>query len=316
MARWCTLLLFVVIQIINRKIVEANAPIHFDGSLDICYLCDKTCQTDLRSRWGNPRDLSEAEVARGDEDGDGVNLYLQTVTEKLGEALSVVDSNIKTVLRYVFTIDIVINLQWFNGNEVSEWALPMANMGLWGNLTGAFETAQIAGCDIALGIFADSPTFAHSEMDSVSTMFQVCSNLAFGIVKLDANDFFKQVAITAHEVGHILGMYDDGIVGEAFKGTVNLTSAAEPSFSSLLAKLNHDCHGQAGCTHDECACSDPSGRCFMAEDPIGEGLEGNVFPSMYSNCSIANYKMIRKLQTEFPHLYPSHCFQTALVEEL
>jgi len=254
----------------------------FGDSLDICYFCDAECQTILRRTMGS---------------ANGADLYTTALTGAIAKLLKQVDPLINARMLLTIKHNTAVNLAWFNRNDHSQEALANANAGLWGDMTGLFSNAQKAGCDMAIALFYDDSSFDYSGVIGIANMMQICDDMAYAVVKLYPTSPSRQMAITAHEIGHILGMYHDFEMEPQYEKPM-----MREMFPEEIAAM------ERWCVDDEnSGCEDTvADRCIMHETPVG----GAVMPTMFSKCSIANYNMYRSLSVVAPTMYERDCFLT------
>merc|ERR1712227_758721 len=205
----------------------------------------------LRRRWGHP------------------DRFTSMLTHAVGRSLQQLDKHIRPRMLLTVKHKQELNLQWFNRNDRTKQALANGNHGLWGDMTGMFRTAKRAGCDLAIGLFYHDVAFDISEVAGVANLFQICDDLAYGVVKLYPTDPPRQVAITAHEIGHILGVDHDHMLDEFY---------TRPMMRSLLSKQVAAL--RKWCIEDpNSGCEDKVvGRCIMHESPVG----GRRMPTRFS----------------------------------
>merc|ERR1712173_22211 len=205
--------------------------------------------------------------------------------------MSSLDPDIKARMLIATNMGLDVELSWFNGFDTSEKALPNANMGFWGDTTGLFDNAHSVGCDVGYAVIPDDVAFDYSAVEGIANMFQICGDLSFSTIKLYADDYYHQVVLIAHELGHLLGLYHDGPMNAVYEPLSAL-------YPQDIQKLRNVCGAEGS------GCTDDAGLCIMNTVPTG----GTGYPRSFSECSKQYFKMFKHLAGDFPAIYNSACF--------
>lgn len=247
----------------------------YPDTLDVCFFCDLACVNVLNHYYGD----------------DGVDHFISQTMDGVAAELRTLHPYIDARKHLVVTMGMDLQLAWFNGNDRTPEALATANMGLWGELTGMYHDAREEGCDAGFAMFDSDNAFLYSGIEGIANTFQACSDLSFSIIKLYPQDYSHQVALVAHEMGHLVGLYHDGPMNPVYE-------ALRPLYPLGVNHLETTCASEGS------GCADPSGYCIMsAVSGAGDG-----YATQFSNCSIEYFRMFREIARDFPMIYDASCF--------
>jgi len=262
---------------------EKNINIH------LCYICDSRCQSDIRQAYWS-----------------STQAYFDALSASLQDKFnSMTGYNFEMSTQFLYRVNNRLYGQWYltdeqvegNSDDTDTQMLATVNRAFWErqNLWGYL--LQWLHCDVGIWTISASDNLWDDDyvdsVDGIANMFQICGSESYLTIKLDVN-MDHMSSMVGHELGHVCGMYHDGLVDEAF--TQHEAFFHSPGLEDL-GVMYDDLVAQCMTGNPNC----PGGRhnCIM------NGVVNTQ--SVYSNCSRAYFNMFFGLARVLPHSYEDAC---------
>lgn len=204
------------------------------------------------------------------------------------------DPDMTLELAFVLLPYRITEMSWFfdYSAKTSVELLTKINKKFWQD-SGLYQMASNNGCDLDfLTVAPNDPAWGYmGSIEGIANMFQLClASYSTVLMKSHPESLAK---LMTHEFGHMLGIYHDGVMDDAFSGQ----SAQFLTAGGKLAGCAAEYTTLAGaCTYSSVGC--PTGRCIMAATVDGTD---------WSECSKAYYGMYNCLAQAMPQYYDNTC---------
>jgi len=227
-----------------------------DRIINMCFFCDKHCRTLI-------------------EEKNSLDKYFKEIGDVITKNFHNSNLNITIAITDIYKFKKNIKMKKYSHNKVGKEQLPVVSENFWkhNNFYKSMKDKYDCGVAFLLQTFKDT-FWKDSSKDGVSTLYGLCRDDGYGVVKLEGNDPRGTATLLTHELGHEMGMNHDN---EQLDPSV-FAMAQSPEYQQYVVDILKWC----GPGKDN-GCKDRSGACIMDPAP----LAFSPYPSTFSECSIA-----------------------------
>jgi len=218
--------------------------------------------------------------------------YAEVIAEMNKIVQDGLDPGMTLELSFVLLPYAITEMSWFfdYSAKTSQELLTKINRKFWAD-SGLYDMAAANGCDLDfLTVAPEDPAWGYmGSIEGIANMFQLCSaSYSTVLMKRDPKAMAK---LMTHEFGHMIGIYHDGKMDNAFS-----SQATQFAAGGGLAQCAGEFSTLAGaCTSTSAGCT---GSCIMAATVDG---------TEWSECSKAYYGMFQCMTIVMPNYYNDKC---------